>query len=366
MFRRIIHICLISFLPALLSAQEGKLFVERISLEDGLPQGHIFSIAQDSLGFMWFATGGGLARYDGSQIKVYNLDRRDSSSISANWVTELYVDSQNRLWIGTDLGLNLFDRKKGTFRRFQHDPLDETSISDNRVRGVYEDSRGHIWVGTFRSVERFNPETGQFHPVDLPGFQGERHSPNMTEGPNGFIWATAAEGVYKIDPEAMTGYQIVPGARNTRSTSLGFWITPDSTLVALTRYGIFSYDEFSDHFRPFILGPGWEGQGVHAVLPSSEEGIFWVGTTSSGLLKYDYKSRKILNHYTYSPADPESLSNNAIYSMYRDREGNIWIGTFNGGKQDPSRSPKISIVPICARHRQPLQLHPPNLHGAQW
>ena len=71
-------------------------------------------------------------------------------------------DSKGHLWIGTDAGLNLLNRKTGTFQRFQYVEEDPMSLSDNTVRAIYEDSDANLWVGTFDGLAKFNPEQKNF------------------------------------------------------------------------------------------------------------------------------------------------------------------------------------------------------------
>ena len=86
------------------NAQNPRIKFEHISLEDGLSQSSVYSIVQDTKGFMWFATLDGLNKYDGYTITVYRNKTGDSTSISDNVINCLYVDPKElggSLWIGT-------------------------------------------------------------------------------------------------------------------------------------------------------------------------------------------------------------------------------------------------------------------------
>src|SRR3972149_10465816 len=87
---------------------------DHISIEQGLSQSTVFSIVQDSTGFMWFATQDGLNRYDGYNCTVYRNDPLDSNSISDIGIRKLYVDQYGNLWIITLSGkLDRFDPVRG-------------------------------------------------------------------------------------------------------------------------------------------------------------------------------------------------------------------------------------------------------------
>ncbi|MEJ2349828.1 MAG: two-component regulator propeller domain-containing protein [Anaerolineales bacterium] len=97
---------------------------EHIAVEQGLSQSTIYSILQDSRGYLWFGTWDGLNKYDGRTFKVYRNDPEDPDSLSDNIVWTLYEDSSGTLWVGTDGGLNKFDPETDRFIRYQYDPDD--------------------------------------------------------------------------------------------------------------------------------------------------------------------------------------------------------------------------------------------------
>ncbi len=85
-------IALLAF-PVLLPADELRFdYVEHISIEDGLSHNTVWDIHQDRRGFLWFATGSGLNRYDGCDLKVYRHDPDDPESISRSQVMVLHED----------------------------------------------------------------------------------------------------------------------------------------------------------------------------------------------------------------------------------------------------------------------------------
>src|SRR5450432_459120 len=73
--------------------------VESIGINKGLSQGMINCIAQDHVGFMWFGTMDGLNRYDGYKFQVFRNDPFDKKSVSGNFISAIFEDSKQRLWI---------------------------------------------------------------------------------------------------------------------------------------------------------------------------------------------------------------------------------------------------------------------------
>ncbi len=83
----------------------------KLSVEQGLSQSTVFSILEDSRGFMWFGTRtGGLNRYNGYEFTAFKNNPQNKNSLSSNEVISLYEDFSGTLWVGTrNGGLNRFD-----------------------------------------------------------------------------------------------------------------------------------------------------------------------------------------------------------------------------------------------------------------
>jgi len=135
---------------------------EHLTTEDGLSEGRVWGITQDSRGFMWFATWDGLNRYDGYEFKVYKQEPDNPSSPGGNSFWVIYEDRAGMIWAGspTGRGLSRFDPATGRWQRYQHDPDDPHSLSSNNVYAILEDSAGMLWIGTEGGgLSRFDGET---------------------------------------------------------------------------------------------------------------------------------------------------------------------------------------------------------------
>ena len=115
--------------------------------QNGLPTSEANAIVQTEEGFIWIGSYSGLIRYDGNTFENMSINAGISSVVS------LYVDSQNRLWIGTnDSGISVME--DGQFRTFnRNDGL--TSLS---IRAICEDESGNIIVGTTEGIIWIDPE----------------------------------------------------------------------------------------------------------------------------------------------------------------------------------------------------------------
>ncbi|MBQ8095270.1 MAG: HD domain-containing protein [Clostridia bacterium] len=107
----------------------------------GLPTSEANAIVQTSDGFIWIGSYAGLIRYDGNTFV-----RMDSTS-GLTSVKCLYVDSQDRLWVGTnDTGVAVME--KGRLRKWGK--LD--GMNSAHIRAITEDQNGIIYVATTSGI----------------------------------------------------------------------------------------------------------------------------------------------------------------------------------------------------------------------
>jgi ligand-binding sensor domain-containing protein len=154
---------LLTIIPLSLSGQAPvNPRFEHITPEQGLPGRYVYSIIQDSRGFIWAGTSYGLARYDGYSIKPYRFDPRDSSLISD--VFCLLEDSRGDIWIGSmNDGLIRMNVKSGQWMSYKNNKEDPNSLSLNAVWTIYEDTEETLWIGTYGGgLNKFDREKNEF------------------------------------------------------------------------------------------------------------------------------------------------------------------------------------------------------------
>ncbi|HYP07286.1 MAG TPA: two-component regulator propeller domain-containing protein [Bryobacteraceae bacterium] len=130
-------------------------------------------LIEDGDGSLWLGTDAlGLQRFDpvtGQFTANYQHDISQPGTLSDNRVNSIHIDRAGTMWVGTQNGLNMLDRKSGTFALFTR----RNGLPGNAVGCVLDDGRGNLWMSTNNGVARFNPELNQmtsYSTVDgLPG-----------------------------------------------------------------------------------------------------------------------------------------------------------------------------------------------------
>ncbi len=320
-------------LPA--RAQEPVLF-QRLPSGHELSQSTINAIIRDNTGFIWFGTEDGLNRYDGYKIKTYKQTFGERGSISNSAIWTLFIDSQGKMWVGTFNGLNVYDERLNAFTSFLHDPDDPASLSNNYVRAITEDNEHTLWIATVYGLNRFNREDSTFTRfLHQPGAGGGSVSSNMIFSLMvdhlGKLWAGTQMGldVYNETRGSFTTYPLIKDGYIYPVTTI-FEDHQGQIWVGGGTAGLFHFDRKTETFLPVDLTPylGDPATDIKTIREDPKNNL-WIGT-SSGLVRYHPESGSI-RVFRHNVLNEESITDNAVRSIFVQENGFIWIGTAGGG-----------------------------------
>lgn len=308
-----------------------KYRLETLSMNQGLSQHDISSIAQDRYGFIWIATYDGLLRYDGYVFKVFRYDETDPSSISDNRILTIYVDSSQNLWIGTEGGgLNLYNYQLENFTNFR---FSENTL-DNNIYCIYEDKTHNLWATTNYGVYQFSysVHTRQIEKETiLSEFEEMAYVRTMYKNHLNDVLLGTYNGIYLA-------------SFNKKNSSKAYGIPKK---IPLLSSAIFAFEELTSH--NLLLG-GNEGLFIYnhdtqLITPLSTSGIkplyvrsikrqndstFLIGTEAMGILTMTYAHGK----YTLNKLETDReqyLEKALIKTLFIDNMQNLWIGTGGNG-----------------------------------
>ena len=312
----------------------------------------VTAILIDHLGNIWVGDYGGLDVLDEmtGKFKHYSNRAGDPSSLSCNKVRALYEDKEGVLWVGTGFafddinegGLNRYNRNKGTFTRYMSDLKNPQTLINDKVRAIFEDSNGNFWIGTKGDgLHTLNRKTGLFTRYNYnPAKPGQLsrtpvndswdHITFITEDADKKIWiGTLMNGIIRYDPVSKQVFNY--GNSNDKSGTLKdttSWCanaTPDGIIwLSTEQANLFKIDIYN------TLIPHFDNKGNNTIISGFEEGdsVKWIGTVR-GLVRKDLRNgttRRFVN----KPNNPNSLSNNVVTGIIKDKQGDFWIGTING------------------------------------
>ncbi len=247
-----------------------------------------------------------------------------------NFILSFCEETDSTLWIGTDgAGLRSWNRNRNTYRSFVHDKNDRNSISSNFITSIVKEGEDDVWISTwFGGINRFNRKSGLFRQYSCIN--------PITGSPSKNVWTLLYDHRKRLWAVAVRNgglflYDRRKDTFNCADSSLtdlqclaedadgNLWCGDYSSLIKL--------DTVTRKHTFYNIG-----YPVRCIYQDKRKNL-WVGTQEGGLLLFNRTNGSFQRITT-----ADGLPHNTILRMLEDREGNLWLSTYNGlSKFDPQR-----------------------------
>ena len=276
------------------------------SMADGLSSIRIQHVAEDSEGYLWFATwDNGACRFDGDEFQIFT--QRDG--LCSDQVNTVYMDSQGWLWFGTSKGICWYDGAN-----FHH--LEDDGIAGRTVQSIYEDREGRIWYGGKHTLGYCDGTV--FHDVmplishwSIPRCRG------ITQDPQGHLWF-GSEYPIRFDGTSFHRYEEEEGFSRA---DISYTLSQDHTgkvWISQVGYGNRLWWYADGAFESLQVDlEGWLSK-----IQCDGTGRMWFSTLEG----VHYQDGDRFSRFT--PAD--GLPSPAVKSVLEDREHQHWFATWGG------------------------------------
>jgi signal transduction histidine kinase/ligand-binding sensor domain-containing protein len=316
-------------------ANKPQIQFKHITSKDGLSHSWVTHIYKDSYGYMWFATeSNGINKYDGHNFNVHKHNPKDKKSLTDNLVTFIYEDTKRNLWVGTQYGLNLYNRELDKFTPY-------VNLYDRYVSGMCERDDGKFYVTTLYDLIILDTENKS---VDFTITESDNLPYTFSEdamlkyAKNKLLIGTT-EGLFSVES---TTNNITPILKDISVRSLykdskgNIWIGTEKKGLFCMTYS--KNDSTKPIFKNYKHDPKKENSLSNAVILKLQEdykGFLWIATESDGINLLDLNNIKAKNpifyHYRSMPHNESGLSSNSVQDIYIDNQNTIWISTYNRG-----------------------------------
>ena len=292
-------------------------------VENGLSNNAVISSLQDKKGFMWFGTKDGLNRFDGYSFRTFRSNPHDTGSLGNNFIHALHEAPDGSMWVGTEKGFYQYDANTEHFSLVP-------GTADIQISEIASDKWGNLWFTNGFMLFTYHRQNKA-----LEVFTTDRYfeATSVCTTPDGEVWVGTSNGQlkkYDKNSHSFSSYDVFKKAtvaelkwiEKIYSTNAGnIWIG--------TKHGAKWFDVKKGTFKDVFLQDGSKiDVFVRNFLQTSEHEM-WMGT-EAGIFIYNLQSGRSINlRKKYN--DRFSLSDNAVYTFCKDREGGIWAGTYFGG-----------------------------------
>lgn len=338
----------------------------------------VVGFAQDTYGYLWFATPYGLEKYDGHQYTAYRHDQANPNSLSSNNVETVYADKDGTIWIGTyGTGFDHFDPVSNQFTNYRHHSGDRNSLASDSVTAFVQDKQGYLWIGTLKGLERFDRGSKKIshyvHSDSDPHSLSNNQVRALLEDKQGVLWVGTGSpfrgqtppgegGLNKLDKATgkFTHYMHDDADKRSLTDNMiralyedsrgNLWVgTVGPGLQILDRKtGKFERFEY-DPKHPEKLSPpksidNYEYAPDHVTFITEDAARrIWIGTLDGGINVYNPDTKKVI-WFGKEANSKQHLATNQFWCAYRTRDGILWIGTW--GEQEVYKiSPYESKLP---------------------
>lgn len=306
-----------------------------VSIEDGLSQSSVLSIAQDKRGFLWFGTRSGLNRYDAHRFNIYKNDPHDPHSLSDNYITALLCDRKGHLWVGTGKGLNLYDEVNNKFQPITLPVPNKYTQTAFYITCLSEDTRGQLWIGTKDALYLYSKIEGMPSIRRIQLSNEKNYIRALFSDKKGITWVALPNGVTRLQPLSKNAFRRLPTDHALIDMQPISSIVEDDLgdiWLGSSMGGLFRYSAAKSKIEPFNLlkktGNNLLSNNIRKLLLDANNQL-WIAT-QEGLSLLD-STRMHLSNCANEPWNPESLSQNSVHSLFQDKAGTVWAGTFFGG-----------------------------------
>lgn len=335
--------------------------------------GVISTIHFDHRDVLWIGTQvSGLYRYNTNNglIDRFTHSSNLSTSISSNTIMSITSDQTGILWVGTRLGINIFDSERQNFNHYQTIVGNE-KIDNSKVWAIFSDKTNEVWIGGDNGlsiIEKRNNAIETYRPI-----LKENHANNgiysISPAKNGF-WVGTEEGIQHFD-SIQKKFTALPNGHNVnKSRTYCIKVLDDGRVFSGNRQGLLEIKKDGSMYLHRDYSPSlsnknkaniyrcvatsndsllWFGteEGVVSFCPYTYEfknrihqdafsdnfitsiwlnkNLLWIGTRSSGVYKYNIDEKTISNL-----SEKNGLANNAVNGVLEDENKNLWISTNKG------------------------------------
>lgn len=315
MFTKLLNLFLFCLSGITLSA--SPYYFNHFQVNNGLSNNAILCSVQDKNGFIWFGTRDGLNRFDGIHFKTFLHESENEKSLGSNLIHSLMVRNTNEIWVGTDQGIYIYNPKKEEFSLFD-------KIKKQETLQIEEDRNGNIWFICNSRLYKYDPKTQYLDTTYARRWNEVTHAFCIDH--NNEVWIGLKKSICNL--KSGKRYLFSNNKSFLGRVERLFTDQNNNIWIGTSQQGLFQWDRKTEESRHVVKNTGNKPLYVRDIKQINDNQL-WIAT-ESGLVLHEIKSNTT-QFILHEKDNPWSLSDNAIYTVLKDNQDGIWVGTFFGG-----------------------------------
>lgn len=300
------------------SQSNKQVSFRELTVEQGLSQNSVVSIAQDSTGYMWFATQDGLNKYDGRGFKFYGKQFEDVTRPTYSKLGKVFIDRLGEIWIISNSGkLERYIAEDDKFKSVQSIPEVSTIYQDHQLNYYFGTYGNGLFCVKGKDTSRVFSE--EFKGLNIYDFIENKSS----------IYIATSQDIYRIKNEKIDRIETENSISNLSSLAKSI----DGT-VFLGSYGngLLFKKPNDNSFKKFKGFPSSSLPNNLIILDLlvDKSNQLWIATYGQGAFLINFET-KTIKEFKANKNNPYALHYNDVLSLYEDFTGTIWLGTDGAG-----------------------------------
>lgn len=360
--KKIILLYLLILNSVAIHAQGQNITFGHITTDDGLSQITVNSLYVDERGMLWMGTRQGLNRYNGNDIKTYKLQKNNPSSLFSNSVLRVTGNQKGKIYLLCSDGIAELDLTTQKFTTLLQGAVNSIHYQEKLYIGkrnevylfnehtrlfdlyyqmagkeiitscLHTDSQGNLWIGTEnRGLYKLSPDKKLTHPIEKGNIT------SIYQDSTGELWVGSwEEGLYRfLKDGTIRNLQHQPNDPLSIASNFVRTCCEDNAgnIWVGTFKGLNRYDKATGQFDCYTVGnentEGLTHPSIWSIV-KDPQGTLWLGTYFGGV-NYFNPEYEIYTRYKASTIEQKGLSSPIIGRMIEDRSDNLWICTEGGG-----------------------------------
>lgn len=311
-----------------LRAQYYNLSFRNYSSANGLSQSEVNCVYRDRQGFIWVGTEFGLTRYNGSEFTTYYHRVGDTSSIAENSVRDITQDQNGTLWFAINTaGVSKLEPMSKKFRNYRPGKNGNSILSDSVVC-ILADRSNRVWIGLQKGISVYDNSSNRF--LNL------RRAPGSTEDisvnyfqmdANDGVWVGTRNGIYYSDggPERLRKLRTSMDLGSVNAIQFD----ADGVGWLATSKGLFNFNSAGKDSLTVTQPPYLRGSDEMNDIEFDPQGNLWISSAAKGLRIY-FPATGFFDQLKEDYTSSRGLTSNRIHDLYNDGRGGMWVSGENG------------------------------------